>query len=79
MELNYWPDKNRPEGLNVIIFYMPTIKDANKCNDYWAFGGIGSSVNPKSLMNMHKDYLTFIVKIIVPHTSAISPCATKLK
>ena len=27
-ELNYFTDKNRPEGLNVDYFYMPTIKDA---------------------------------------------------
>ena len=26
-ELNYFTDKNRPEGLNVDYFYMPTIKD----------------------------------------------------
>ena len=33
-ELNYFTDKNRPEGLNVDYFYMPTIKDAKtEAND----------------------------------------------
>ena len=62
-ELNYFTDKNRPEGLNVDYFYMPTIKDAKtSTNDYWAFGGIGLSVNPKVFDEQYKDYLTFIVK-----------------
>ena len=66
-ELNYFTDKNRPEGLNVDYFYMPTIKDAKtSTNDYWAFGGIGLSVNPKVFDEQYKDYLTFIVKNYSP-------------
>ena len=66
-ELNYFTDKNRPEGLNVDYFYMPTIKDAKtSTNDYWAFGGIGLSVNPKAFDEQYKDYLTFIVKNYSP-------------
>ena len=66
-ELNYFTDKNRPEGLNVDYFYMPTIKDAKTSdNDYWAFGGIGLSVNPKVFDEQYKDYLTFIVKNYSP-------------
>ena len=66
-ELNYFTDKNRPEGLNVDYFYMPTIKDAKtSSNDYWAFGGIGLSVNPKVFDEQYKDYLTFIVKNYSP-------------
>lgn len=66
-ELNYFTDKNRPEGLNVDYFYMPTIKDAKtEPNDYWAFGGIGLSVNPKVFDDEYKDYLTFIVKNYSP-------------
>ena len=66
-ELNYFTDKNRPEGLNVDYFYMPTIKDAKtSANDYWAFGGIGLSVNPKVFDEQYKDYLTFIVKNYSP-------------
>ena len=66
-ELNYLTDKNRPEGLNVDYFYMPTIKDAKtSTNDYWAFGGIGLSVNPKVFDEQYKDYLTFIVKNYSP-------------
>ena len=66
-ELNYFTDKNRPKGLNVDYFYMPTIKDAKtEPNDYWAFGGIGLSVNPKVFDDEYKDYLTFIVKNYSP-------------
>jgi ABC superfamily ATP binding cassette transporter, binding protein len=66
-ELNYFTDKNRPKGLNVDYFYMPTIKDAKtSANDYWAFGGIGLSVNPKVFDEQYKDYLTFIVKNYSP-------------
>jgi len=66
-ELNYFTDKNRPEGLKVDYFYMPTIKDAKtSSNDYWAFGGIGLSVNPKVFDEQYKDYLTFIVKNYSP-------------
>ena len=66
-ELNYFTDKNRPEGLNVDYFYMPTIKDAKtSTNDYWVFGGIGLSVNPKVFDEQYKDYLTFIVKNYSP-------------
>ena len=66
-ERNYFTDKNRPEGLNVDYFYMPTIKDAKtSSNDYWAFGGIGLSVNPKVFDEQYKDYLTFIVKNYSP-------------
>ena len=66
-ELNYFTDKNRPEGLNVDYFYMPTIKDAKtSSNDYWAFGGIGLSVNPKVFDEQYKDYLTFIVNNYSP-------------
>ena len=66
-ELNYFTDKNRPEGLKVDYFYMPTIKDAKtSSNDYWAFGGIGLSVNPKVFDEQYKDYLTFIVQNYSP-------------
>ena len=64
-ELNYFTDKNRPEGLNVDYFYMPTIKEGKtNANDYWAF--IGLAVNPKSFDDQYKDYLTFIVKNYSP-------------
>ena len=52
---------------DVDYFYMPTIKDAKtSTNDYWAFGGIGLSVNPKAFDEQYKDYLTFIVKNYSP-------------
>lgn len=66
-ELNYFTDENRPEGLNVSYFYMPTIDGAaTKPNEYWAFGGIGLAVNPKSFDDQYKDYLSFVVKNYSP-------------
>ena len=66
-ELNYFTDENRPEGLNVSYFYMPTIDDAATApNEYWAFGGIGLAVNPEAFDDEYKDYLTFIVKNYSP-------------
>lgn len=62
-ELNYFTDANRPEGLNVDYFYMPMCDDAvTKANEYWAFGGIGLSVNPNSFDDEFKNYLKFIVE-----------------
>lgn len=62
-ELNYFTEENRPEGLHVDYFYMPTIENAKTdANDYWAFGGIGLAVNPKVFDEEYKEYLTFIVK-----------------
>ena len=62
-ELNYFTDENRPEGLNVSYFYMPTCDGAvTDANEYWAFGGIGLAVNPKEFDDEYKDYLSFIVK-----------------
>lgn len=62
-ELNYFTDAKRPKDLNVDYFYMPTIKDAKtQSNEYWAFGGIGLSVNPNVFDQEYKDYLTYVVK-----------------
>ena len=66
-ELNYFTDDNRPEGLNVSYFYMPTCEGAVTApNEYWAFGGIGLAVNPEVFDDEYKDYLTFIVKNYSP-------------
>ncbi len=62
-ELNNFVEENRPEGLNVDYFYMPTLEGAaTKPNDYWAFGGIGLTVNPEIFEGEVKDFFTFIVK-----------------
>ena len=62
-ELNYFTDENRPEGLNVSYFYMPTCEGAvTAANEYWAFGGIGLAVNPEKFDDEYKDYLSFVVK-----------------
>ncbi len=66
-ELNYFTDENRPEGLNVGYFYMPTCEGAvTDANEYWAFGGIGLAVNPDKFDDQYKDYLTYIVKNYSP-------------
>ena len=66
-ELNYFTDENRPKGLHVGYFYMPTCEGAaTKSNEYWAFGGIGLAVNPKSFDKQYKDYLSYIVKNYSP-------------
>ncbi len=62
-ELNNFIDANRPEGLNVDYFYMPTMDGAvTQPNEYWAFGGIGLTVNPEKFDGELKDFFTFIVK-----------------
>lgn len=62
-ELNNFIDENRPKELNLDYFYMPTLDGAvTKPNEYWAFGGIGLTVNPTVFDEEFKDYLAFIVK-----------------
>ena len=62
-ELNYFTDEKRPEQLKLGYFYMPSCEGAvTKPNEYWAFGGIGLAVNPKSFDKEYKDYLSYIVK-----------------
>lgn len=62
-ELNNFIDTNRPKDLNVDYFYMPTLEGAvTKPNEYWAFGGIGLTVNPQKFDGQLKDFFTFIVK-----------------
>lgn len=62
-ELNNFVDENRPEGLNVDYFYMPTMDGAvTKPNDYWAFGGIGLTVNSEVFDDEYKDFMKFVVE-----------------
>lgn len=62
-ELDSFIDANRPEGLNVDYFYMPTLEGAvTKPNDYWAFGGIGLTANPQKFDGELKSFFTFLVK-----------------
>ncbi len=58
---------NRPEGLNVDYFYMPTMDGAvTTPNEYWAFGGIGLTANPEKFDGELKEFMTYIVKNYSP-------------
>lgn len=62
-ELDSFVEANRPEGLNVDYFYMPTMEGAvTNPNDYWAFGGIGLTANPEKFDSELKEFFTYIVK-----------------
>lgn len=62
-ELDSFVDANRPEGLNIDYFYMPTMDGAvTQPNDYWAFGGIGLTANPEKFDGELKEFFTYIVK-----------------